>query len=114
MPPQAITIDDVHTFFIEVVDGDEDALRRVEESSAGVEMSASGLVFSLPALHALLDPQGRLEYGDFRHLIYDSTLNRDLRALGAEVVPFDSSGEVDSSRYCLRRREITNFNLPEE
>ena len=90
-------------FTAQVLAGDPVALNRIDEFSGDLERLPQGLVFTLPALHALLDPGQTLEYREFRNGLYASTLNQDLSAFDAEVVAFESSGKVDSSRYCLRR-----------
>lgn len=105
MPDHPLNADDIRHFFAAVLSGNADALRRIEHMPAELELSPRGFVFTLPALHTLLDIRHSLDYRDFRKLLYQSTLNRDLGALGAEIVPFASTGKVDNSRYCLQRRE---------
>lgn len=105
MHQKSITTDDLFEFFAQVLAADATALRRIDESDLALELLPQGFVFTLPALHALLDPNGIGDYNAFRKRIYASTLNHDLLALQAEVVPFRASGKVDSSEYCLRRRQ---------
>ena len=100
-----INTDDVRDFFAQVLVGDAGALRRIEAASGELELLPQGFVFTLPALHTLLDPRQTLDYREFRNRLYSSTLNQELSAFDAEVVPFQSSGKVDNSRYCLRRRD---------
>ena len=97
-------IDDVRSLFERVLAGDIDTLRRIETVEAGLELSSSGLLFTLPALHAFIDPEAVFDYRKFRNLLYQSSLNQELSALDAEIVVLQSTGKVDSSRYCLRRR----------
>ena len=104
MTGSAVTIEDVRDFFVAVLAREAAALHRIEQSSPDLEITADGFVFTLPALHALLDPAGTLAYRDFRKLLYESTLNRDLSAFDAEVVVDRSTGKTDTSLYCLRRR----------
>jgi len=104
MTDTPITIDDVRDFFAAVLARDAAALRRIEQCAGDLELRPEGFVFSLPALHAALDPAQGLAYRDFRRLLYDSALNRELGAFDAEVTLFRSSGKTDSSLYCLRYR----------
>ncbi len=103
MPASALAIDDVRDFFAAVLARDAAALQLIETFGDGLEWRAGELVFSLPALHAALDPAQSLAYRDFRSLLYASTLNQELAAFDAEVALLHSSGKVDSSLYCLRR-----------
>ena len=98
-----ISIDSVRDFFAAVLVRDAAALALIEAAGAELELREQGFVFSLPALHAALDPGQILAYRDFRKLLYDSTLNQELSAFDAEVILLQSSGKVDSSLYCLRR-----------
>ena len=104
MPEPAFNIESLQQFFIDVLAGDADTLRRIDDSDLDLELAPAGFVFTLPALHALLDLGQQLDYAQFRKLVYASTLNQELSAFDAEVVTFDSSGKIDTSRYCLRRR----------
>jgi len=97
-----ITSDELRDFFAAVLAQDAAALQRIEQSAGDLELRPEGLVFSLPALHAALDPGQSLAYRDFRKLLYDSTLNQELSAFDAEVTLFRSSGKTDTSLYCLR------------
>jgi hypothetical protein len=104
MAENPITNDDVRDFFAAVLAREAAAVRYIEESAEGLELRAEGLVFSLPALHAALDPGQSLAYRDFRKLLYASTLNQELSAYDAEVILFRSSGKTDTSLYCLRQK----------
>ena len=104
MTDSAISSDDVRDFFAAVLARDAAALQRIAASVEGLELRPQGFVFSLPALHAALDPGQSLAYREFRKLLYDSTLNQELSAFDAEVTLFQSSGKTDTSLYCLRQR----------
>jgi hypothetical protein len=99
-----IAIDAVRDFFGAVLAQDAAALDRIEAAGAELELRSEGFVFSLPALHAMLDPEQNLRYRDFCKLLYASTLNEELAAFDAEVALHRSTGKIDSSLYCLRRR----------
>jgi hypothetical protein len=104
MADNPVAIEDVRDFFAAVLARDAAALQRIEASAGGLELRSEGLVFSLPALHAALDPGQSLAYRDFRKLLYASTLNQELSAFDAEVTLFRSSGKTDTSLYCLRQK----------
>jgi hypothetical protein len=105
MAANPLAMDDVRDFFAAVLARDAAALQRIEASDGGgLELRSEGLVFSLPALHAALDPGQSLAYRDFRKLLYASTLNQELSAFDAEVTLFRSSGKIDTSLYCLRQK----------
>ena len=81
----AITQDDFRDSFSLVLTKNADALDLINQAEADLLMLPQGFVFSLPALHAMLDPEQCLPYGDFRNLLYNSSLNPELSAFDAEV-----------------------------
>jgi hypothetical protein len=97
-----IAIEDIRNFFCLVLTQDVAALDLINVAEADVQLLPQGFVFSLPALHTVLDPDKSIEYRDFRKLLYDSTLNQELSAFDAEVTLFRPTGKVDTSLYCLR------------
>jgi hypothetical protein len=103
----AISIDEIRDFFGLVLVKNAAALDLINAAEADLQLLPQGFVFSLPALHALLDPGQNLAYRDFSKLLYDSTLNQELSAFDAEVTLFRSSGKIDTSLYCLRQRSET-------
>ena len=98
-----ITQGDIRNFFCLVLTQNAAALDLINAAETDLQLLPQGFVFSLPALHALLDPEQNLPYRDFRSLLYDSTLNQELSAFEAEVTLFQSSGKIDTSLYCLRQ-----------
>ena len=102
-----IKIDQVRDFFSLVLAKNAVALDLISQAESDLQLLPQGFVFSLPALHAILDPDQCLPYGDFRKLLYDSTLNQELSAFYAEVTLFRSSVKIDTSLYCLRQRSET-------
>ena len=102
--PMPVAMDEVRELFTAVLAKEADTLARIDAYGAELEIGPEGFVFSLPALHGLLDPGCRIEYREFRKLLYASTLNEELAAYDAEVILQYSSGKIDSSRYCLRHR----------
>ena len=99
-----IKIDDIRDFFGLVLSKNPAALDLINAAENELQLLPQGFVFSLPALHSLLDPGQNLDYRSFSKLLYDSTLNQELSAFDAEVTLFRSSGKIDSSLYCLRQR----------
>jgi len=99
-----ITIDYIRDFFALVLAKNPAALDLINAAQEDLQLLPQGFVFSLPALHALLDPEQDMLYCDFSKLLYDSSLNQELSAFDAEVTLFRSSGKVDTSLYCLRQR----------
>ncbi len=97
-----ITQDHIRDFFSLVLAKNPAALDLINAAEEELQLVPKGFVFSLPALHNLLDPDNSLAYRDFRKLLYDSTLNQELSAFDAEVTLFQSSGKSDTSLYCLR------------
>ena len=100
-----ITIDAIRDFFGLVLAKDPVTLELIGESVSDLQFLPQGFVFSLPALHVLLDPGANLTYAEFRGLIYNSTLNQELSAFDAEVTLFKSTGKTDTSLYCLRQHQ---------
>jgi hypothetical protein len=99
-----ITIDDIRDFFGLVLEKYPVVLDLINAADEDLQLLPQGFVFSLPALHALLDPGQNLAYREFSKLLSDSSLNQELSAFDAEVTLFRSSGKIDTSRYCLRQR----------
>jgi hypothetical protein len=103
----AITIEDIRNFFCLVLTQNPAALDLINAAEDDLQLLPQGFVFSLPALHALLDPEQNMAYRSFSNLLHDSTLNQELSAFDAEVTLFRSSGKIDTSLYCLRQRSET-------
>ena len=102
MVDTSISIDEIRDFFARVLAEDAAVLALIDDGAENLQRLPQGFVFSLPALHTILDPDKSLEYRYFRKLLYDSTLNQELSAFDAEVGLFKSTGKVDTSLYCLR------------
>jgi hypothetical protein len=105
MVDASISIDQIRDFFAQVLAEDAAVLALIDDCAENLQLLPHGFVFSLPALHALLDPDANLTYPEFRELIYNSTLNQELSAFDAEVIPFKSTGKTDTSLYCLRQHQ---------
>ncbi len=63
--------------------------------------------FTLPQLHKFMqttqNPIFLITYLDFRKKLFNSSINKALRAHKAEVVIFDNQQNVDISTYALKR-----------
>ena len=91
---------EVLTFMVAAAALDDEAIERVELSSADAEFKGGVLYFTLPGLYQLLAIEG-LEYLPFRQQIYASELNTQLAGYGCRVDVYRSSEKVDSSCYRL-------------
>lgn len=92
----------VYDFFLQVRDSrvqvkEELSRLRLED----IWLEEGKLVFSLPALHKFLFCEKACGYSKFRRELYGSSLNSKLREIGAKVIIFESTGKIDTSRYCL-------------
>ena len=61
--------------------------------------------FTLPNLFSYLQNQdlifNKLEYKQFRQLIFNSPINQTVKLYGAEIIISDNSKKVDESQYSL-------------
>jgi len=61
--------------------------------------------FTLPSLHAYLQHQDdmfrRIEYKQFRQLIFSSPINQAVKLHGAEITIAENRGKVDKSTYVM-------------
>ena len=91
-------------FFERVARKDPQLLEKLEEEP-GFLLEPGCWCFTLPGLHAFLqghDPAFRaVEYGPFRQLVFQGTINRALKSHGAEITLHENRGKVDRSRYAL-------------
>ncbi|HIG37427.1 MAG TPA: hypothetical protein EYQ12_08010 [Oceanospirillaceae bacterium] len=82
---------------------------RLLGSPSGVEMTAAGLQFTLPALYDFAvanmpaaHAEGVQSYRGFRQNLYSQQTQVQLRAWGGEVVIADNQQQVDQSIYRLQ------------
>ena len=97
-----LALDDVRQFFDSVIVGEDAVLQRIERGPENVWIEGQQFVFSIAALLALLEPEGGTSLKVFKNLLYSSKLNRELGALGAEIIVYQNTGKVDSNLYCLK------------
>lgn len=69
----------------------------------GLMPSDDALIFSLVALHTILDPLQETPYAQFRNALYKGSLNQDLFRIGAKIELYRSSGKTDANLYRLVR-----------
>ena len=94
--------DDVHDLFEAVLQRKADALQRIEAGPENARIEEGKFVFTIAALLAILDPEGSTDLKTFHKLLYSSELNRELRARGAEITVYHSTGKIESNFYCLK------------
>ena len=60
--------------------------------------------FTLPALHAFLKSEiyfYDLNYLEFKHHLFHSSINNQLKAINGEIIIVDNKNKVDTSTYAL-------------
>jgi hypothetical protein len=97
------------SFFEQVARKDDSRLSRLkEEGRFSVEQER--WCFTLPDLYLFLRSQddafNRLDYKEFRRLVFGSPIGQTVKLLGAEIAIVDNRAKVDASTYALvwRRR----------
>jgi len=90
-------------FFSQVVQHDAAILTRIKlfQGDMQYEQKSQQLIFKLPALFQFLNTESKLKYSEFRRLIYQSSINRELQQVGAKIEIHQSSNTVDDSVYKL-------------
>ena len=91
-------------FFEQVAQKDPELLGKLQEEP-GFELEPGCWCFTLPRLHAFLrshDPAfATIEYGPFRQLVFQSTINQALKSHGAAITVHENRAKVDRSVYAL-------------
>lgn len=85
---------------------------QVNSFEGNIYIEQSSLIFSLPALHDYLNRphKEKISYQKFQRQLYQSTLNQDLKAHGAQVVVHHSTGKVETNLYRLERIESADLS----
>ena len=93
------------SFFLSVLAKETAVVGRVEGFQDQLYIEDDCLIFSLTALHDLLNQftESKIDYADFQRQLYQSTLNQDLKAHGAQVVVHHSTGKIETNLYRLER-----------
>lgn len=91
-------------FFEHVARRDPDLLRELARVT-DFNLEPRRWSFTLHDLHVFLRQHDAalsdLDYRSFRALLYNSPVNRTVKASGAEIVVDDNRGNTDRSRYAL-------------
>ena len=92
------------TFFEQVAEKNSSLFTNLkQEQSFTVEPHCWS--FTLPSLHAYLQHQddmfNRIEYKQFRQLIFSSPINQSVKLHGAEITITENRGKVDKSTYAM-------------
>ena len=92
------------TFFEQVAEKNSSLFTNLkQEQSFTVEPHCWS--FTLPSLHAYLQHQddmfNRIEYKQFRQLIFSSPINQSVKIHGAEITITENRGKVDKSTYAM-------------
>ena len=92
------------SFFQQVAQKDEGQLKRLQQEQR-FSMEPGRWCFSLPDLHRFLQHQdeafSRIDYRQFRQLIFSSPINQTVKSYGAEITIAHNQGKVDRSSYAL-------------
>ena len=78
---------------------------QINDYQGKVYIETDTLIFSLADLFDLLSPSSdeKMDYPEFQKMLYQSTLNQDLKAHGGQVVVHHSTGKVETNLYRLER-----------
>lgn len=92
------------SFFEQVAQKDKVQLKKLEqEHHFSVEQGR--WYFTLPNLYFFLQRQdsifSRIDYKQFRQLIFNSSINQTAKSYGAEITIADNQAKVDKSSYAL-------------
>ncbi|HEX5630577.1 MAG TPA: hypothetical protein VFY15_02885 [Acidimicrobiia bacterium] len=91
-------------FFEQVARKDEARLCELKREP-GFTIEQGRWCFTLPGLYSFLRRQDpaytRIDYKQFRRLVFGSPIGRSVRSLGAEIVIADNCAMVDQSTYAL-------------
>ena len=96
---------DILKFFKRVLDCDSEILRLINscQDQVFLEHDSQCLIFSLPALHQIVTLDQQLSYHQFRKMLYQGSLNDDLKSLGGKIELHESNKTVDDSLYKLNQ-----------
>ncbi|VAW77965.1 hypothetical protein MNBD_GAMMA14-2111 [hydrothermal vent metagenome] len=91
-------------FFEQVARKDTARLKKLEQEPC-FNVEQGRWCFTLPDLHVFLQRQddvfSRVDYKQFRKLLFNSPVNQVVKPLGAEVIIIGNRAKVDKSRYAL-------------
>ncbi len=95
----------VVNFFTKFIEQDPHTLEEISrfQSVCFFIDGSSSLVFSLLALHQFLCGIDTLNYAEFKKVIYQGDINKQLNSLGWAVEVHQSKGKVDKNTYMLAK-----------
>ena len=99
-------------FFLDVLASETKVVSEIENFSGDVRVEKGCLVFSISALYLFLAQfyQESIGFAEFQRQLYQSTLNQDLKAHGAQIVVHHFTGKVATNLYRLERVESADSN----
>jgi len=95
-------------FFLSVLAKETQAANRIELFQGQLYLEGDSMIFSLEAVHEFLSrfSDETMDYPEFQKLLYQSTLNQDLKAHGGQVVIHHSTGKVETNLYRLEHLPV--------
>ena len=105
--------------FLSLLAHDPAIIDQINFYQGNVNIEQDSLIFSLADLFDFLrslnldesNEDDKRDYTDFQRLLYQSTLNQDLKAHGGQVVVHASTGKVETNLYRLERCSPTDHSL---
>jgi len=95
-------------FFIAFLNDDQSLLLAIEDGNKDICIQQDKLVFSLNGLYLfLLNSQlisKQISFPEFKKMLYASRFNQELQAYNAVIEVYQSTSKVDTSLYCLSKR----------
>ena len=92
------------SFFVRVAKKDKAQLNKLKQQQC-FSVDRQRWCFSLPDLHSFLqfqdDTFSCIGYMQFRQLIFNSPIHKNVKSFGAEITIIDNQGKVDKSGYAL-------------
>lgn len=92
------------SFFEQVVQKNKAQLKKLTQQKC-FSVEQERWCFTLPDLYVFLQHQddvfSRIDYKQFRQLIFNSPINQTAKLYGAEIIITDNRAKVDKSSYAL-------------
>lgn len=99
-----------YSLFLDFLAGRPSVICNIKNYADNLCVKKDALIFSLRALHDYLSQScaEKIDYSEFQKMLYQSTLNQDLKAHGGQVVVHYPTGKVETSLYRLERCQPTD------
>ena len=92
------------SFFEKVAQKDKAQLKKLKQEQC-FSLDQEHWYFTLPDLHVFLQHQeeifSRIDYKQFRQIVFNCPINKTAKLYGAEITIDDNQNKVDKSRYAL-------------